>query len=119
MWATGTKTNLRRLWNAQYIKQVRVGENSFITVARVVPHHQFLTFFNVKAIDVGVLCCSTTEVNNGRGVTHNFFYSGLCVLVEVVPPNVTLVGVVGKKFHAMANCVAGCLVAGNYEENKE
>ena len=73
----------------------------------------------MKAVDVGVLCCGTTEVNNGRGVAHNFFHCCFGILVEVVPPNVALVGVIGEKFHAMANGITRCLVSSYHEQDEE
>ena len=58
-------------------------------------------------------------MNNRGCYANDFFYRCAIVCIKVVEPDLLLVWIVGEQLHAVADCIAGCLIPSHNEQNKE
>ena len=119
MRATGSEADLCGLRHAREIEAIRVGVDVFVTVARVVPHHDFLALGDLLAANLGVARRGAAEVDDRGGIAHDLFDCVPRAGLEVGEPRALLVGVLRQLHHAVADRVAGGLVAGDDEEDEE
>ena len=101
------------------VEQPRVVEFGFVAVGRVVPHRHLVAGFHTDAAEFDVFGQIAPHEDHRAGPPDDLFDRSGCDAVEVGPPCRPGVGVSTQCHHAVADGVAGCLVAGSGQQHEE
>ena len=116
---TGAEADLCRCNLALNVENMWVSEMALVKVSCGIEHHDFFAFENLLSVDLCVLHGGATEVDDWRCNPDDFFNSCAVVSIEVLEPNLFLIRILCEQAHSVTDCVTGCFVSSNDEENEE
>ena len=107
------------IWTPANVEVERVGEHGRIAIGGEVEHADLVSSSDGLIPNVGVDHGGASHVRHGAREPDDLFDCGRGDRFEICCPNCALIWVLGQLPEAPADCVAGCLVSGHDQQDKE
>ena len=104
---------------AGHVELPGVGELVLVAVGRGVPHGDLVAGGDCDAAEFHIAGRGAAHVDHWRRPAHDLLDRTRRERVEIVPPDLTLLGVAGQRQDTVTDRVARGLVAGDSEQDEE